>query len=394
MELRPLALRDVSNATRRLRAKQSAPPTTFACLGEDIIVVLFGQLIGDVAIGHAALVCKAWRKCVSRARATTVWAAADDHDANDPNLLPRGIVYDVHEHYREAEKRLNLSQSYMDAQPDLNARMRGILVDWLVEVQVQFRLLDETLFLTVQLCDRYLQARETPRNMLQLVGITAMFIASKYEEIYAPEARDFHYICDRAFSMHQIKTMEANMLVVLDFRITLSPTPLPWLCRLARVSAHVAYDDIFQRVDHAREAALAQYLVELTLPHIKFVQYTSSFIAAAATLLARRTLSPSVVAWPEELIAHSGLAEAALLPCVRAIHVLHTAAARAVAHDADPGSFSPATPSKSETAASHTHIPPTPTTSEGSRARAERIWAGLDPPLSARALSKPCPVCL
>ena len=78
--------------------------------------------------------------------------------------------------------------------------MRAILVDWIIEVHLKFKLLPETLFITVNLIDRYLSMINIKRNNLQLVGVTAMFIASKYEEIYAPEVKDFVYITDYAYS--------------------------------------------------------------------------------------------------------------------------------------------------------------------------------------------------
>ncbi len=65
--------------------------------------------------------------------------------------------------------------------------MRAILIDWLVEVHLKFKLVPETLYLTVSLIDRYLEKVEVHWEKLQLVGVTAMLIASKYEEIYAPE---------------------------------------------------------------------------------------------------------------------------------------------------------------------------------------------------------------
>ena len=78
--------------------------------------------------------------------------------------------------------------------------MRAILVDWIIEVHLKFKLLPETLFITVSLIDRYLEQIQIKRTNLQLVGVTAMLIASKYEEIYAPEVRDFVYITDNAYT--------------------------------------------------------------------------------------------------------------------------------------------------------------------------------------------------
>jgi cyclin B len=75
----------------------------------------------------------------------------------------------------------------MEAQPDVNEKMRDILIDWLVEVHLKYKLVPETLYLTVSLIDKYLEKVVVNREKLQLVGVTAMLIASKYEEIYAPE---------------------------------------------------------------------------------------------------------------------------------------------------------------------------------------------------------------
>lgn len=59
--------------------------------------------------------------------------------------------------------------------------MRAILVDWLVEVQENFELYHETLYLAVKIVDNYLQKHKTPKELLQLVGATSLLIASKIE---------------------------------------------------------------------------------------------------------------------------------------------------------------------------------------------------------------------
>lgn len=69
----------------------------------------------------------------------------------------------------------------MDTKSQLTARMRAILIDWLVEVQENFELYHETLYLGVRIVDLYLQAKETDKQKLQLVGATAMLIAAKIE---------------------------------------------------------------------------------------------------------------------------------------------------------------------------------------------------------------------
>lgn len=76
--------------------------------------------------------------------------------------------------------------NYMESQKELAWKMRGILTDWLIQVHVRFRLLPETLFLCVNIIDRFLSARVVSLAKLQLVGVTCMFIAAKFEEIRSP----------------------------------------------------------------------------------------------------------------------------------------------------------------------------------------------------------------
>lgn len=70
---------------------------------------------------------------------------------------------------------------YLDHQPLINSSMRTILIDWLVEVQENFELFHETLYLSVKIVDRYLERKEVKKEYLQLVGATAMLIAAKFE---------------------------------------------------------------------------------------------------------------------------------------------------------------------------------------------------------------------
>lgn len=76
---------------------------------------------------------------------------------------------------------------YMRSQPEINERMRSITVDWLVDVHRKFKLMPETLYLSINIIDRYLSLTNVPKAELQLVGISSMLIACKYEEILPPQ---------------------------------------------------------------------------------------------------------------------------------------------------------------------------------------------------------------
>lgn len=82
--------------------------------------------------------------------------------------------------------------------------MRKVLVDWLVEVHLNFKLLPETLFITISLIDRYCERKQIKRSDFQLVGVACMLIATKYEEIYPPFIKDFIFMTDSAYTKQQI----------------------------------------------------------------------------------------------------------------------------------------------------------------------------------------------
>jgi hypothetical protein len=96
--------------------------------------------------------------------------------------------------------------------------MRMILLDWLVDVHLKLRFFPQTIFITMNLIDRYLAKREVGRSKLQLLGATCMFIAAKYEETYeVPEVNDLVNLCAKAFNKKDFLEMEATVLKALDF---------------------------------------------------------------------------------------------------------------------------------------------------------------------------------
>ena len=136
---------------------------------------------------------------------------------------------------------------------DVTEHMRGVLLGWLVEVHQKYRLTDETFFLMVDLLDSYLEREWVIRSRLQLVGITALWIAAKYVETYqVPKLDNLVYICDNAYSCQDILTMEGSILTVVGFEALVRPSPLTYLS-LIQHHAQLAPKDYF----------LAKYLLEV-----------------------------------------------------------------------------------------------------------------------------------
>jgi len=126
---------------------------------------------------------------------------------------------------------------FMKEQADVNANMRTVLVDWLVEVHRKFKLVPATYFLAINILDRFLSKTQIGRKQLQLCGCACLWISSKYHEIYSPEMDDFVYISDRAFTDTQIIAMEVEILKSVNFVLTV-PTLLHYTERYSRISAH------------------------------------------------------------------------------------------------------------------------------------------------------------
>eukprot|EP00741_Cyanophora_paradoxa_P004154 tig00000769_g4035.t1 len=228
----------------------------------------------------------------------------DNNDRRDPQAVA-DYVNDIFLYLKELEIKEAVPSNYMVAQSDINEKMRAILIDWLVEVHLKFKLVPETLYLTCNIIDRYLSQKSVTRQRLQLVGVTAMLIASKFEEIYAPEVRDFVYISDKAYTRDEILEMEGSILGTLNFNLSV-PTALMFLPRFYKLANVLDMETQY----------LVHYFLELTLQDYKFLKYIPSLIASSALYLGlkyKRHMNP----WSNTLQYYTGYSEAALRNCAK-----------------------------------------------------------------------------
>lgn len=228
----------------------------------------------------------------------------DERDAGDP-LFATKYVQDMYHHFREKEQSSSVRPIFMENQPHINERMRSILVDWLAEVHLKFKLVPETLYLTINIIDRFLERSQVTRPKLQLVGVTALLVASKYEEIYPPELRDLVYICDHAYRKDQILAMEETILKQLEYKITI-PSAHAFLVRYLK-AAHA----------DRKIVQLSCYILDGTLQSYNLLHYLPSQLAAAAVLIARKTVGRN--AWSPTLLKYASYCEEEVVPVARAI---------------------------------------------------------------------------
>jgi G2/mitotic-specific cyclin 1/2 len=169
--------------------------------------------------------------------------------------------------------------NYMDAQNEITWSMRQTLVDWLLQVHLRYHMLPETLWIAVNIVDRFLSHRTVSLVKLQLVGVTAMFIASKYEEILAPSAEEFVFMTENGYSKEEILKGERIVLQTLEFNISHYCSPYSWMRKISHADDY----DIQTRT-------LSKFLAEVTLLDHQFLRVRPSMIAAIGMYTARRML--------------------------------------------------------------------------------------------------------
>ncbi|GLT93547.1 hypothetical protein SLE2022_113370 [Rubroshorea leprosula] len=243
----------------------------------------------------------------------------DIDSTNDDPQLCGSYASDIYEYLHEMEvdpKRRPLPDYLEKVQTDVSANMRGILVDWLVEVAEEYKLVSDTLYFTVSYIDRFLSLKPLNRQKLQLLGVSSMLIASKYEEISPPNVEDFCYITDNTYTKEEVVTMEADILKALKFELG-SPTIKTFLRRFTRV----AQEDF--KASSLQLEFLGYYLAELSLLDYGCVKFLPSLVAASVIFLARSIVRPKAHPWSSALQQLSGYKSSDLKECVHILHDLY-----------------------------------------------------------------------
>ncbi|RRT64678.1 hypothetical protein B296_00028527 [Ensete ventricosum] len=230
-------------------------------------------------------------------------------DSNNP-LAVVEYVEDIYSFYRQTEVTSCVSPDYMSQQFDINEKMRAILIDWLIEVHYKFELMEETLFLTVNIIDRFLARQTVVRKKLQLAGVTAMLLACKYEEVSVPVVEDLILISDRAYTREEVLEMEKLIVNTLQFNMSV-PTPYVFMRRFLKAA----------EADGKLEL-LSFFIIELCLVEYKMLKFRPSLLAAAAIYTAQCSLR-GLKYWTKTSELHSNYSEDQLLECSRLMVDFH-----------------------------------------------------------------------
>ncbi|GAV92641.1 LOW QUALITY PROTEIN: Cyclin_N domain-containing protein/Cyclin_C domain-containing protein, partial [Cephalotus follicularis] len=199
-------------------------------------------------------------------------------------------VDEIYRYYWVAEAQYPSLADYMLIQKFITPRMRGILINWLIEVHFKFDLMQETLYLMVTLLDQYLSQVNIEKNEMQLVGLTSLLLESEYEDFWHPRIKDLISISAELYTRNQVLGMEKLILGKLKFRLN-APTPV-FMLRFLKAASD-------RKLEH-----LAFYLIELCLAEYEALKFKSSMLCASALYIARCTLQITP-AWTPLLHRHA-----------------------------------------------------------------------------------------
>ncbi|OWZ32972.1 G2/mitotic-specific cyclin 1/2 [Cryptococcus neoformans c45] len=230
------------------------------------------------------------------------WTDLDAEDEGDPTMVSEYVV-EAFKYMMDIQAQTMPDPEYMDNQAELQWKMRQILMDWIIEVHSKFRLLPETLFIATNLVDRFLSKRVISLVKFQLVGLTALFIASKYEEVCCPGVEHFLHMSDGGYTVEELLKAERYMLSTLQFDMSY-PNPLNFIRRISKADGY----DIQSRT-------VAKYLVEISCVDHRLLGYTPSMLAAASMWLARLCLERGE--WNANLVHYSTYSEDEIRPCAQ-----------------------------------------------------------------------------
>ncbi len=217
-------------------------------------------------------------QCLTTHIGTSGWS---DSSAFLPTFCPQYIseyAQDIFDNHLQLESTLKIKRNYLDQQKEMTKEQRADVMDWLVEVAEEYQLQTTTLYIAVNVFDRFLSQVRLRRCPPRLLGCTCMFIASKFHETFPPEVDAFVEITSDQFSREQIIDLEGKVLEYIKYQVTVV-TPICFLDRLTLVTE--ASD---------QEKHMAQFLSELTLPEYEMLQFKGSIVAAAALVLSRLTM--------------------------------------------------------------------------------------------------------
>lgn len=188
----------------------------------------------------------------------------------------------IFEHFRAHEKKYLPSENCLKKLEEVRETHRQVLFDWIVDIHLKYNMLPETLYLTINIIDRFLEKQDISKKKFQLLGVSALMVAAKYEEIYPPKLSQYVKICANAYSEDQVKDMEQLILSTLSWNLTVA-TADTFLSRYQKTA----------KAD-TQMKHISNFLTEISLLHVESYKFLPSQIACASIYLSNQLLGYEV----------------------------------------------------------------------------------------------------
>ncbi|XP_029369666.1 G1/S-specific cyclin-E2-like [Echeneis naucrates] len=236
------------------------------------------------------------------------------HPATDPlvglsplPLLGRSSFEDVCSKMVSKEQNYRHSKSFLQKHPMLQPRMRSILLDWLIEVSEAYKLHRQTFYLAQDYFDRFMLTQaNVEKGILQLIGITCLFIASKMEEACPPKLSEMAYVTAGTYFENEILQMELIILKALCWNLC-PETAVSWLKLYFQIASMNANSDLLESQFSQDTYIQMTRLLDLCILNINSLDF--KYRVLAASVLCHFLQQEEV----EEL---SGLSRDAIQPCI------------------------------------------------------------------------------
>ena len=162
---------------------------------------------------------------------------------------------------------------------EINEKHRAIVIEWLSYIVYFFSQSNETLFMSINIMDRYISKKKITLDKYQLVGISSYLIASKYEDTNSPMINELIYISKNIYTHDDIISMEKDILKTLNFDII-------------SVSSYQFFSFFYliSNINNKTLFCLGHLILEICLLNIDIMSYNQSLIAIGAFLIGIKSL--------------------------------------------------------------------------------------------------------
>ena len=141
----------------------------------------------------------------------------DQIELRDPQMVAE-MATEIYKNMRKEEILMKVDADYLtkvQIPTEVKDTSRAFLIEWIIDVHRKFRLQPETLYVTVFIIDRFLSLKQIKKSQLHILGVTALLISTKYEEIYPPELKDLLTVSENKFTKKEVLQMELEILQTL-----------------------------------------------------------------------------------------------------------------------------------------------------------------------------------